>query len=103
MGKTISIHSFRGGTGKSNITANLGYTLAAQGKKVCIVDTDVQSPGIHIPLQLANYKGATLNDFLFNNVDINKVSVDISSKLTYQKIFVHRSKQHQYPSHHQNS
>ena len=81
MGKIISIHSFRGGTGKSNITANLGYALAAKGKKVCIVDTDVQSPGIHIPLQLTNHKGASLNDFLFNDVGINDVSVDISSRL----------------------
>ena len=80
MSKIISIHSFRGGTGKSNITSNLGYSLALEGKKVCIIDTDVQSPGIHVPLQLTNYKGATLNDFLFNNVDINKITVDISDK-----------------------
>jgi septum site-determining protein MinD len=81
MGKIISIHSFRGGTGKSNITSNLSYALAKKGKKVCVIDTDVQSPGIHVPLQLSNYKGPTLNDFLFNNVDINDVSVDISAKL----------------------
>ena len=81
MGKIISVHSFRGGTGKSNITGNLGYTLAAKGKKVCIIDTDVQSPGIHVPLQLSNHKGATLNDFLFNNVDIKEVALDISSNL----------------------
>jgi septum site-determining protein MinD len=81
MGKIISVHSFRGGTGKSNITANIGYSLAAKGKRVCIIDTDVQSPGIHVPLQLLNHKGATLNDFLFNNVDIKEVAVDISSNL----------------------
>ena len=81
MGKIISIHSFRGGTGKSNITSNLAYSLAAKGKKICVIDTDVQSPGIHVPLQLSNYKGPTLNDFLFNNVDISKIAVDISLKL----------------------
>ena len=81
MGKIVSIHSFRGGTGKSNITSNLSYALAAKGKKVCVIDTDVQSPGIHVPLQLSNHKGPTLNDFLFNNVDINEIAVDISKKL----------------------
>jgi MinD-like ATPase involved in chromosome partitioning or flagellar assembly len=89
MNKIISIHSFRGGTGKSNITGNLSYALAARGKKVCVIDTDVQSPGIHVPLQLLNYKGPTLNDFLFNNMDINKIAIDISSKLNLPENSLH--------------
>ena len=47
MTEVVSIHSFRGGTGKSNVTANLAATLAKSGKRVGIIDTDVQSPGIH--------------------------------------------------------
>ncbi|MDO8056228.1 MAG: MinD/ParA family protein, partial [Candidatus Hermodarchaeota archaeon] len=31
MGKIITIHSFRGGTGKSNITANLAMWAAMKG------------------------------------------------------------------------
>ena len=85
MGKIISIHSFRGGTGKSNITSNLSYSLAKKGKKVCVIDTDIQSPGIHVPLQLSNYKGPTLNDFIFKNVDINDIAVDISDKFDLPK------------------
>jgi MinD-like ATPase involved in chromosome partitioning or flagellar assembly len=76
--KIISIHSFRGGTGKSNITANLGYCLAAMGAKVCIIDTDIQSPGMHILLKLANYRGPSLNDYLFNRREIEEVVVDVS-------------------------
>jgi septum site-determining protein MinD len=48
MSKVISIHSFRGGTGKSNTTANVAMLLAAKGRRVAVVDTDVQSPGIHV-------------------------------------------------------
>ena len=48
MGMIVSIHSYRGGTGKSNLTANLATAVALTGKKVGIVDTDIQSPGIHI-------------------------------------------------------
>ena len=63
MAKIISIHSFRGGTGKSTITSNIAYLLAAKGKRVGVIDTDIQSPGIHI---LFNLEGtqlkATLND-----------------------------------------
>ena len=48
MPKIISIHSFRGGTGKSNTTANITALLAASGKRVGVIDTDIQSPGIHV-------------------------------------------------------
>jgi len=48
MSTIVSIHSFRGGTGKSNLTANLASSLIQQGKRVAMVDTDIQSPGIHV-------------------------------------------------------
>ena len=48
----VSIHSYRGGTGKSNLTANLAYQLARAGKRVAVVVTDIQSPGIHIIFNL---------------------------------------------------
>ena len=47
MTKIISTHSYRGGTGKSNLTANLAAGLALRGHRVGVVDTDIQSPGIH--------------------------------------------------------
>ena len=43
MAKIISIHSFRGGTGKSNVTANLATIIARKGYRVGIVDTDIQT------------------------------------------------------------
>ena len=48
MTKIISVHSYRGGTGKSNLVANLATNLALQGKRVASIDIDIQSPGIHI-------------------------------------------------------
>ena len=47
MPKVVSIHSYRGGTGKSNFTANLATTVAMQGHRVGVIDTDLPSPGIH--------------------------------------------------------
>ena len=44
----IAAHSFRGGTGKSSIIANTAACLACKGKRVCIIDTDIQSPGVHV-------------------------------------------------------
>ncbi|WP_293365668.1 P-loop NTPase [Microcoleus sp. CAWBG27] len=43
MSKIISVHSYRGGTGKSNMTANLASIIARGGNRVAIVDTDIQS------------------------------------------------------------
>ena len=56
MTQISSIHSYRGGTGKSNLTANLATTIALSGKRVGIVDTDIQSPGIHILFRLDETK-----------------------------------------------
>ena len=44
MSRIISIHSFRGGTGKSNITANIAPLLAAEGRRVGVIDTH---PGLN--------------------------------------------------------
>ena len=48
MSSILAIHSFRGGTGKSNLSANLATCLALSGKKVAIFDTDLASPGVHV-------------------------------------------------------
>ena len=83
MGKIISIHSYRGGTGKSNTTANLAATYAAMGKRVAVVDTDIQSPGIHVLFGLdeANM-GHTLNDFLHGKCGIEEVAYSIGDHAT---------------------
>lgn len=75
MGKIISVHSFRGGTGKSNVTANLAVQVALSGKRVAIVDTDIQSPGIHVLFGLDEHTmGYTLNDFLHGNCSMQQVA-----------------------------
>jgi len=75
MGKIISIHSFRGGTGKSNITANLAAQLAKTGQRVGIVDTDIQSPGIHALFGMSETSiQKSLNDFLWGDATIDEVA-----------------------------
>lgn len=79
MGKIIAIHSFRGGTGKSNITANLAAQVALAGKRVGLVDTDIQSPGIHVLFGLDDSNmGKTLNDFLHGKCAIREVAFPVS-------------------------
>ena len=77
-GKIVSIHSFRGGTGKSNTTANLASQVALAGKRVGVVDTDIQSPGIHVLFGLDEQKmGKTLNDFLHGKASIREVGFPV--------------------------
>lgn len=78
MSKIVSIHSFRGGTGKSNTTANIAAQVALAGNRVAIVDTDIQSPGIHVLFGLDELKmGYTLNDYLWDRCAIEEVALDL--------------------------
>lgn len=81
-GKIISIHSFRGGTGKSNIAANLAAVAALDGKRVAVMDTDVASPGIHVIFGLGTEKiEHTLNDYLRGECEIADTCLDMTSRL----------------------
>lgn len=82
MTKTISVHSFRGGTGKSNTTANIAALLGIAGKRVGVVDTDIQSPGIHVLFGLTEADMVhSLNDYLWGDCDIKDAAVDVTEKL----------------------
>ncbi|MBE9111850.1 MinD/ParA family protein [Nodosilinea sp. LEGE 07298] len=82
MPRVISIHSYRGGTGKSNLTANLATTVANQGYRVGVVDTDLPSPGIHNIFGLEPDRMAkTLNSYLWNEAEIEDGAYDVSQNL----------------------
>ncbi len=82
MSKIISIHSFRGGTGKSNTTANVTAILASQGLRVGVVDTDIQSPGIHVLFGLEEDEMKhSLNDYLWGKCNVEEAAHDVTSHL----------------------
>ena len=82
MSKIISVHSFRGGTGKSNTTANVATLLAADGRRVGVVDTDIQSPGIHVLFGLDETAIVhSLNDYLWGRCDIKQTAHDVTANV----------------------
>ncbi|MEO0536743.1 MAG: MinD/ParA family protein [Cyanobacteria bacterium P01_A01_bin.123] len=82
MPKVVSIHSYRGGTGKSNFTANLATTVALQGYRVGVVDTDVPSPGIHNLFGLEpEHTHKTLNNYLWGESSIEDTAYDIGANV----------------------
>ena len=82
MSQIIAMHSFRGGTGKSNTTANVATLLAAEGRRIGIVDTDIQSPGIHVLFGLDEDSMVhSLNDYLWGKCAIQEAAHDITARL----------------------
>jgi len=82
MSQIASIHSFRGGTGKSNTCANLSALLAMQGRRVGVIDTDIQSPGIHVLFGLHEEDMAhSLNDYLWGKCSIEQAAFDVTQRL----------------------
>jgi len=67
----ISFHSYKGGTGKTNISGNLACYLAGKGLKVGLVDTDVSGPGIHALFSLKIKK--TIVDFLQGKAGLEEI------------------------------
>lgn len=67
VGKVLTVFSTKGGVGKSVVASNVAVALADQGKKVCLVDLDVNNGDIAIMLQLSPTR--TINDLVaFNGV-----------------------------------
>ena len=82
MSRIISVHSFRGGTGKSNTAANVAALLAAGGQRVGVVDTDIQSPGIHTLFGLhQEAMRYSLNQYLRGTCDITQAAHDLTASL----------------------
>lgn len=68
MARTVVVHSHRGGTGKSSVLANLALLIAAGGRRVGVVDTDIQSPTLDLLFRLG--PGPSLADYLLGRCEI---------------------------------
>ena len=78
--RIVAVHSFRGGNGKSSLTANLAGLLAANGQRVGVIDADVQSPGMHVLLGQAGKRiEFTLNDYLLGNCAVQQLALDVTA------------------------
>ena len=85
MTKVIAIHSFKGGTGKTTLSANLATTLAAN-HRVGVMDLDLSGPGLHVIFGLK--KGdvkATLTDIFLGDASPEDVVIDLSPRFGLSK------------------
>ncbi len=82
VARVITVHSFLRGTGKTNLAANLAVLLASQGKRIGIVDTNIQAPSVHVLFGLDEDDLIySLNDYLFGRCDIEQTAYDMTTQL----------------------
>src|SRR5688500_16537333 len=83
MAKIISMHSFRRGTGKSGLTANIATLLAAGGRRVGMLDINLQSPSLHVLFGLKEPDiPLHLNDYLWGTRTLDEVIYDLTPRFT---------------------
>lgn len=82
MGSIVSINSYRKGVGKSHAAANISVLLTEQGKRVALVDADLDSPGAYYLFGLKEDEVKyTLNDYLLGKCSIKETAINLSPRL----------------------
>lgn len=76
----ITLHSYKGGTGKTLLSLNLAATFVKLGKKVCLFDLDLRAPSLFAILKVDNNQ-FWLNDYLNDACSINEVMIDLSTRI----------------------
>lgn len=89
--KTITFYSYKGGVGRSLALVNIATRLVEFGKKVCVIDFDLEAPGLHLkfPVNKNIYKtnkGIVDYVYEFSNNGI------LSTKITDYSLEVNISK-----------
>jgi chromosome partitioning protein len=76
LGKCISFHSYKGGTGKTTLAANFSYLLASKGYKVYLLDLDFYAPSLY---SYFNFEPEFwINDYLRNKADLDDIMINSS-------------------------
>ena len=76
----VTMHSYKGGTGKTLLSTNLAATFSKQGKNVCLIDLDLRAPSIHSIFKAENTT-SWFNDYLNNGCQIQESLIDLSSNI----------------------
>src|SRR5213594_2726093 len=85
MTKVIAVHSFKGGTGKTTLTANLAAVLA-KNRRVGVMDLDLSGPGLHVLFGLKKSEiKATLTDIFLGDATPADVVIDLTQRFNLKK------------------
>jgi chromosome partitioning protein len=79
MASCIAFHSYKGGTGKTTIAANLAALLAKKGYRVFLLDLDVYAPSLQSYFDIDPKRW--INDFLNGTAEIGDIIMDVTSAI----------------------
>lgn len=80
--KTITFYSYKGGVGRSLALVNIATRLVEFGKKVCVIDFDLEAPGLHLKFPVSTYNLANnqgIVDYVYEFSNTGIVPESISS------------------------
>jgi MinD-like ATPase involved in chromosome partitioning or flagellar assembly len=70
----ITLHSYKGGTGKTLLSVNLAMIFADKGKRVCLLDLDLRAPSLSSTFK--NNNKYWVNDYLNKACKIDSILTD---------------------------
>jgi chromosome partitioning protein len=76
MASCIAFHSYKGGTGKTTIAANLAALLAKKGYRVFLLDLDVYAPSLQSYFDMNPNRW--INDFLNGTAEVGDIIMDVT-------------------------
>lgn len=74
MAFTITVHSLRGGTGKTLVSMNLAAFFVKMGYRVAIIDMDLGAPSLQTYVKERPNK--MINDFFLENTGLDQILLD---------------------------
>ena len=82
--KTIAFYSYKGGVGRTLALSNIARRLADFGKKVIMLDLDLEAPGLHT--KFSNFQWdrkveSGIVDYIYEYAINHKIPAKISDKI----------------------
>lgn len=75
----VTVHSFKGGTGKTFVALNLAYVLS-RSSKVCLIDFDFRAPSLYLFFDREDVR--YINELLDGSAKLEDCLIEVSENLS---------------------